>query len=100
MTNRDLLAAFRGPRWHSRWIWTDPAPVILRPDGSAVLDREKAPGWSLFRRIVEIDRVPNIVPARMTSDSRYRLWVNGTEASSGPVRSHPERLHYDVIDLA
>jgi hypothetical protein len=36
----------------------------------------------------------------MTADSRYRLWVNGTEASSGPVRANPQTLRYDLVDLA
>ena len=44
--------------------------------------------------------VPARVPARVTADSRYVLWVNGVEVARGPVRGNPRRLHYDVVDLA
>ena len=77
---------FAKGRWHGRWTWLprDDADV---PDG-------------LFRRSFEIAEVPDRVPARLTADTRYRLFVNGREASAGPIRSQPHRWRYDLIDLA
>ncbi|MCP4435769.1 MAG: alpha-L-rhamnosidase [Actinomycetia bacterium] len=55
---------------------------------------------AMFRREVDLTRVPSAVPARVFADGRYVLWVNGTEVARGPVRSNPRRSHYDVVDLA
>ena len=40
------------------------------------------------------------MPARITADSRYALYVNGHEVLRGPVRSQPRRMMYDLVDLA
>jgi len=56
--------------------------------------------FACFRRAFELDRVPNSVPARVTADARYVLWVNGVEAARGPVRRNGRLLHYDPLDLA
>ena len=47
-----------------------------------------------------LDAVPARVPARITADSRYVLYVNGKELSRGPARSQPRRTMYDLVDLA
>jgi hypothetical protein len=39
-------------------------------------------------------------PLRITADSRYMLWMNGTEVGRRPVRSHPRRWHYDEYDVS
>jgi hypothetical protein len=54
----------------------------------------------LFRKTVELERVPVRAPARISADSRYVLYVNGQEVYRGPIRSQPRRLHYDLFDLA
>jgi hypothetical protein len=60
--------------------------------------RKEAHG--LFRKTFTLASVPKRVPARITADSRYLLFVNGQEVNRGPVRSQPRRLHYDLLDLA
>ena len=55
---------------------------------------------ALLRREVEIESVPAFAPARIWTDGRYVLRVNGTEVARGPVRSDPRAAHYDVVDLA
>ncbi len=40
------------------------------------------------------------MPARITADSRYALYVNGREVAHGPVRGQPRRLSFDAVDLA
>jgi hypothetical protein len=64
------------------------------------LDSDGFDRYALFRRVVHLEQVPTRVPARVVADSRYVLWINGVEASRGPVRSNPRRLRYDVVDLA
>jgi alpha-L-rhamnosidase len=92
---------FPGIRWHGNWIWSE-APPIPRDRFAAmrgvVEERKEAHG--LFRKTFELDSVPERVPARVTADSRYVLFVNGREVNRGPVRSQPRRLHYDLLDLA
>ena len=88
-------------RWRGNWIWTE-APAIPR-DRFAAMRRGVEPqkqAHGLFRKTFTLGSVPARVPARITADSRYILWVNGQEVSRGPVRSQPRRLHYDMLDLA
>jgi hypothetical protein len=85
-------------RWHARWIWSRPTPVTLKGTEPHV-DLEAARSWVLFRRRLHVDTVPARVPARLTADSRYALWVNGQLVARGPVRGHPQLLRADVVDL-
>ncbi len=73
-------------RWRGRWTWLAKEDADV-PDG-------------LFRRSFELAEVPVRVPARLTADTRYRLFVNGIETSAGPIRSQPHRWRYDLVDLA
>lgn len=85
-------------RWHGHWIWVQEG----RHDGGAAFGGAPAPepaSHAVFRKSFTLHDVPSSAPARMTADSRYALYVNGHEASRGPIRSQPRRLHYDVVDL-
>jgi hypothetical protein len=87
-------------RWQGRWIWVPEEPIT---PGSFLPTGERPPAresHGLFRKIFQLDRVPERAPARITADSRYALFVNGQEAFRGPIRSQPRRLHYDLFDLA
>jgi alpha-L-rhamnosidase len=88
-------------RWRGHWIWTKapamPAGPFPRMAPSTEPPRQ---AHALFRKTFALERVPARVPARITADSRYILFVNGREAFRGPVRSQPRRLHYDLLDLA
>jgi hypothetical protein len=86
-------------RWHARWIWCE-RPRIRLAGATVEVDRAATGRTACFRRVVDLAAVPNVVPARLTADSRYVLWVNATEVSRGPVRGDPRNLHYDEIDLA
>jgi len=86
--------------WRGHWIWV-PEQRIER-GGFASFDTAE-PGkeaHGLFRKTISLDQVPERAPARITADSRYALFVNGREASRGPIRSQPRRMHYDMLDLA
>ena len=55
---------------------------------------------ALFRKTFTLESLPARVPARITADSRYLLYVNGAEVYRGPIRSQPRRMFYDLFDLA
>ncbi|MBA2530961.1 MAG: hypothetical protein H0V23_02510 [Nocardioidaceae bacterium] len=82
-------------RWRGRWIW-DHAPEAThwwhRTDSES--------HYVYLRRTLEVTLVPRHAPARVTCDSRYALHVNGRLLARGPVRSEPELLGWDVVDLA
>ena len=86
-------------RWHARWIWFE-QPRIHSETATRPVLTDPRDRIGLFRRAIELDRVPDAVPARIWVDGRYVLTVNGAEVARGPVRSEPRSAHYDVVDLA
>jgi hypothetical protein len=87
-------------RWRGHWIWVEPPAMSGSPFTSASATERRAGAHGLFRKTFALERPPARVPARLTADSRYVLFVNGQEAFRGPVRSQPRRMHYDLLDLA
>lgn len=87
-------------RWRGHWVWVPEEPI--KPIGflGATINPKAPEAHGLFRRQISLENVPERVPARITADSRYLLFVNGQEVSRGPIRSQPRRLHYDLLDLA
>lgn len=72
--------------WTGRWIWQS--------------GKQNEKNYYLaFRRTFTLTAIPKTAPARITADSRYKLWVNGRFVSRGPARSDPAWLYYDKIDL-
>src|SRR5580704_5056247 len=87
--------------WDARWIWTGPPPLPVAQIGAAGIPPKET--WNrccYLRRTVQLDAVPASVPARVTADSRFVLFVNGVEVARGPARSIPERLAWTEVDLA
>ncbi len=87
--------------WDARWIWSGPAPLPVSQIAAAGIPAKET--WNRFcylRRSVQLATVPVSVPARVTADSRFVLFVNGVEVASGPARSIPERLAWTELDLA
>jgi hypothetical protein len=87
-------------RWRGHWIWVPEEPIVPSGFMSAGVDPHAPEAHGLFRKTIQLDRVPERVPTRVTADSRYALFVNGKEVSRGPIRSQPRRLYYDLFDLA
>ncbi|HUY39131.1 MAG TPA: alpha-L-rhamnosidase C-terminal domain-containing protein [Candidatus Binataceae bacterium] len=87
--------------WNARWIW---APSKLRRVAAVasnpVPPRETWNRFCYLRKSIDLDVVPPSVPARVTADSRFILYVNGIEAARGPARSTPARLAWTDLDLA
>ncbi len=72
--------------WHARWIWCS---------------GEKTPRnfYLYLRRTVTIPGEIVEATARVSADSRYKLWVNGQSVGRGPARSDPRSQCFDLRDL-
>lgn len=95
--------------WQGRWIWAEePEGAVPRGRGFGGPPPETWNRFCYLRRSFELGdrpRFPNSfellgIPGRVTADSRFVLYVNGTEVVRGPARSAPERLSYIEVDLA
>ncbi|HVF32393.1 MAG TPA: hypothetical protein VM933_05075 [Acidimicrobiales bacterium] len=83
--------------WKARWIWAanEPAPFSL-----VAFDRATgAPRSCLLRRSFVLDSPSAHVPARVTADARYVLFVNGQEVARGPARAAVDRRTWAEVDL-
>ncbi|MBD2846840.1 family 78 glycoside hydrolase catalytic domain [Paenibacillus sp. IB182496] len=72
--------------WQGKWIWDNGAPSPRN-------------GWHCFRQSVRLEQPAPDARLRITADSRYVLYVNGTLVGRGPVRSWPEQLSYDEYEV-
>ncbi|PYI53607.1 family 78 glycoside hydrolase catalytic domain [Paenibacillus flagellatus] len=73
--------------WNASWIWGDGEPSPRNE-------------WRCFRKTFRMTgRKPDEARLRLTADSRYVLYVNGTQVGRGPVRSWPFELAYDEYDV-
>ncbi|MFD0696703.1 family 78 glycoside hydrolase catalytic domain [Paenibacillus sp. GCM10027628] len=74
--------------WKAKWIWAE---------------GEESPRneWRCFRKQFHYSRenVTEQVTIKITADSRYVLYVNGTLLGRGPVRSWPFELAYDEHEI-
>ncbi len=87
-------------RWRGHWIWVPEDKVEFTFSFGGPRPGSRPDSHGLFRKQFTLDSVPPRVPARITADSRYALYVNGQEVARGPVRSQPRRMMYDLVDLA
>jgi alpha-L-rhamnosidase len=75
----------------ARWIWVAD-------------DHDDAPQGKicLFRRCftLEGDALPSGPTwLKVSADTRYRLYVNGTSVSIGPCKSYPGRWYFEEVDI-
>lgn len=87
-------------RWKGHWIWVPEVQFQLSTGLPGTDHASEQETHGLFRKTIHLDTISERVPARITADSRYVLYVNGQEVFRGPIRSQPRRLHYDLFDLA
>lgn len=100
MSDQVSASDFSEIRWKGHWIWApeDKIEIGRGMPGERTGSRQLSDGF--FRKTFHLESVPARVPARITADSRYILYVNGREVSRGPARSQPRRMMYDLFDLA
>jgi alpha-L-rhamnosidase len=72
-----------------------PAPWIAHPEAPA-----DEFGVFHFRRVFDLDSVPETFVVHVSADNRYRLLLSGTPNSSGLQRSDLRHWRYESIDLA
>lgn len=73
-------------RSKTEWIW---------------LSEERRQDWNQwveFRRVIGGGSASRVA-LRITGDTRYNLWLNGTWVGYGPNRSFPDRAYYDDYDV-
>lgn len=56
-------------------------------------------GVILFRNCFEINQLPDTQIIYISADNRYRLFINGTEAGSGPARGSLQYWRYETINI-
>lgn len=69
-----------------QWIWVGEP----KPDN----------GWVAFRRTFHVANSLRSAKIRVSADSRYVLWLNGTRIGQGPVRSWTQPWYYDEYECA
>ena len=76
--------------WQAKWIWDK--------DNLA-----KKNVWMCFRKNITLDKVPEVLIADISADSKYWLYINGeTVVFEGSVKRGPEKNsgYYDSVDIA
>ncbi|BBI31579.1 family 78 glycoside hydrolase catalytic domain [Cohnella abietis] len=76
--------------WQAKWIWGE---------------GEESPRneWRCFRKTFDVPAATDSRPGaslRITADSRYVLYINGTRLGRGPVRSWPFEQSYDTYEVS
>lgn len=74
---------------NSNWIWT----------GDWTADRDEKPTAVLFRRRVVLEAEAAAARIRISADSRYKLYVNGSLAAAGPSKGDSQVWYYDEPDI-
>lgn len=74
----------------SSWIWT-----------KDWIESDKAiPQYVSFRKEISLRSRPEAAVVRVSADSRYRLFVNGSPVAFGPCKGDDEVWHYEELDIA
>lgn len=71
----------------SNWIWT------------AGSYDESNPSLLYFRKELLLDKATLSAKIRLSADSRYRLYVNGTSVAQGPCKGDNHVWYYDETDI-
>lgn len=73
--------------WNASWIWCE--------------GESRPRNFYLYaRKSFKLSAKPSRAQLRITADSRYKLFVNGTFVGRGPVRSYPGKQSFDTHDIA
>ncbi|MEN0083152.1 MAG: hypothetical protein AAGC66_00155 [Leifsonia sp.] len=87
--------------WIGSWIWSA-RPALAGPSEEhpyGAPDPDRFDTRVLFRRVVVLESSPRTARLRITADSDYRLFVNGRELGSGPIRHTPRNIEFDEYRL-
>ncbi len=87
LSSQDFPLDLKNSVWPAAWI----ACPGSEPQGYGVY---------LYRRTFDLEKAPGKFIVHVSADNRYRLYVNGIEASEGPSRGDPDHWRYESVDLA
>ena len=73
----------------SGWIWTGEDNAALNPEPQIVF----------FRKTMVLEELPEAFTAKVSADSRYKLYVNGKLAEVGPEKGDAKVWFYETVDL-
>lgn len=74
----------------SNWIWNREA-ASRAPDETVLV---------YFRKAFLLEQVPKSLRIRVSGDTRYKLYVNGSFAEFGPVKGDRELWYADTVEIA
>ena len=74
------------PETHASWIWSD-------PNDPAPFNR-----FTWFRRVVQLDALPDDATLRFAADSNAQLFTNGVAVRRKVARHHEERITAEVVN--
>lgn len=72
-----------------------PEPWVAYPSAN-----NQAYGVYHYRKIVDLDKVPESLVVHVSADMRYKLYVNEQEVCYGPAKGDLQTWKYDVVDIA
>lgn len=86
--NEELInpALYEG-RWKARWISLPDEPANVY-------------GVYHFRKVVEMNTLPDSLIVHVSADNRYKLYVNGQLVSLGPTRGDIYNWNFETVDIA
>lgn len=74
-------------QWNAKWI-------------AAPGDDGMGYGIYYFRKNLDLERTPSVFIVNLSADNRYKLFVNDSLVSLGPVRSDLHYWNFETVDLA
>ncbi len=77
-------------------------PRQLEDDSYAdwIAPNQIGPGLYYFRKIIELDKIPDKFLIHISGDTRYKFYVNGEEVVFGPAVGDAMNWHYETVDIA
>lgn len=73
----------------TNWIWMD----------SWTAEDKEWPVLVLFRKTLDLEKMPRKASLRVSADSRYKLYINGSLAEIGPSRGDSQVWFFDEVDI-
>ena len=87
--------------WQAHWIWQPSAEISGGYQRWTESQRPDSPNtYVYFRREFEQSTVPDHCPLRVSADTSYRLFINGSLVGWGPVMTEPRWQTYDTYEAA
>ncbi len=85
--NTNIRSELMKTKWNAFWIEV--------PESSAT-----DYGVYLFRKTINLDKIPESLPVLVSADNRCKLYVNGELVLVGPPRGDAKNWNFVEVDLA